>query len=267
MSRIRCLAWITFKEGIRHRSLYGIFIFALLICLADFIISDLFMLDVVKVSIDIALSAVSISGLLLIFFLGIPLLARDLDKRTIYMVICRPISRGEYILGKFFGFCLLLFVSTTLLSVFACATIKVMTLIYKSYTPMHFSWLKIAVGLFSIFVSLCVMQAVVLFFASFASGFFITSIFSLVTYFIGQNIGSVKRILATVQDVSPVIKTILKVASWIFPRLSAFDLKTMAAHGLPLKISFLIWNYVYGISYTAILLILAILIFRKRQLP
>jgi len=267
MGKIIYLAWITFKEGIRYRALYGILFFAFLMCLADFTISDLFMLDVVKVSIDIALSVVSISGLLLIFFLEIPLLTRDLDKRTIYIVLCRPISRGEYILGKFLGFCSLLFVSLAILSVFSVITIKVMTLIYKSYIPYHFSWLKIAITLFSIFFSLCIMQAVVLFFASFTSGSFTTSIFSLVTYFIGQNIEIVKRTVIQAKEVSPIIKIIIKVTSWIFPKLSAFDLKTIAAHGLSLKMNFLIWNYIYGISYITILLILAIFIFKRRQLP
>lgn len=101
------LAVITFKEGIRNRAMHGIFLLASLLFVANFLICGMIMQEVGKVAVDIALSAVSFSGLLLVLFVGINLLAKDLDRRTIYMVLARPIS-GSIISGANFLVMLLL---------------------------------------------------------------------------------------------------------------------------------------------------------------
>ena len=98
---------ITFKEGIRNRAVYGISLLALLLFGANFLVAGMMPRDVGKVAVDFALSTISLSGILLVLFIGINLLAKDIDRRTIYMVLARPISRSQYIIGKFFGMCLL----------------------------------------------------------------------------------------------------------------------------------------------------------------
>ena len=92
MIAIWSVALITFKEGIKNRVLFGIFIIALLLFAATTVVTTLFMRDIVKVAVDLSLSTVSFSGLLTLLFVGVNLFGKDLDKRTIYMVISRPIS-------------------------------------------------------------------------------------------------------------------------------------------------------------------------------
>src|SRR3990172_3090754 len=123
MTAIWAIAVITFKEGIRNRAIYGISIFALLLLGANLLISSMIMQEVGKVAVDMALSTVSFAGLLLVLFVGINLMAKDLDKRTIYMVLARPISRAQYIFGKFLGMCLLIVVTVAFLSVLALLSI------------------------------------------------------------------------------------------------------------------------------------------------
>src|SRR6266571_3348474 len=113
------IAAITFKEGIRNRAIYGISIIALLMLVVNFLISQMIMREVGKVAVDIALSTVSFSGLLLVFFVGINLMAKDLDRKTIYMVLARPISRTQYMDGKFLGMVGLIVVSNVILGAFA----------------------------------------------------------------------------------------------------------------------------------------------------
>ncbi len=108
MSPLWPIALITFKEGTRNRAFYGISLIAFLMMGAAFFISGMVMRDVGKVAVDMALSTVSFAGLLLVLFVGIDLMAKDLDKRTIYMVLARPISRQQYIVGKFLGISLLI---------------------------------------------------------------------------------------------------------------------------------------------------------------
>ena len=115
------IAMITFKEGIRNRAIYGISLFALLLLVANLLVSGMMFQSAGKAAVDIALSAVSFSGLLLVLFVGINLIAKDLDRRTIYMVLARPISRAQYIIGKFFGMVLLIAFAMVVLSVLAMA--------------------------------------------------------------------------------------------------------------------------------------------------
>ena len=117
MIAIWSVASITFKEGIKNRVLFGIFIIALLLFAATTVVTTLFMRDIVKVAVDLSLSTVSFAGLLTLLFVGVNLFAKDLDKRTIYMVISRPISRSEYLIGKFLGIVMLALVVVVFLGI------------------------------------------------------------------------------------------------------------------------------------------------------
>ena len=87
-------------------------------------------------------------------------------------------------------------------------------------------------------------------------------------YFIGQNIERVINIVvrAKMFDHNPFLLHLMKKVAWVFPNLAAFDLKTTAAYGLPINAAYLSWTGVYGLSYIAICLLLAILVFRRREL-
>ena len=103
IKRIWYLAALTFREGIRDRAVFGVMGIALLMFLATIAMTSMFGYDVGKVAVDLNLSVVAFTGLLLCFFVNINLLAKDIDKRTIYCVLSKPISRPEYILGKYAG--------------------------------------------------------------------------------------------------------------------------------------------------------------------
>ena len=111
MNRIWALAILTFKEGIRDRALHGITIIGLMMLLATLVITDIFGYEIGKVMVDLNLSTIAFAGLLLTFFVNINLMAKDIDKRTIHCVLSKPISRNEYILGKYFGLIFLVFVA------------------------------------------------------------------------------------------------------------------------------------------------------------
>ena len=113
MNAIWGLAYITFKEGIKNRAIFGIFIMVVLMLAAVVTLTNLFMRDIVKVAADLSLATISFSGLLMTLFIGTNLLAKDIDKRTIYMVISRPVSRAQYLIGKFLGLFLLVTAADT----------------------------------------------------------------------------------------------------------------------------------------------------------
>lgn len=270
MTAIWPLAVITFREGIRNRALYGIALFALVSFAANQIICAMIPRDVGKVAVDIALSTVSLCGLLIVFFVGINLLAKDFDRKTIYMVLARPISRGQYVWGKFIGMALLLLTSTGLLGICAFLSIYVSRIVYPNYFQRYSPFL-ILLALLFIGLSLLLLTAVSFFFASFTSTSFITLIMTVVCYLIGQVSGDVKELLSIKEKVgitvSPLIAKIASVAYYLFPNLSLLDLKLEAAHGLVPSLSGVGWSLLYGIAYTVVALTLAATLFQRREFP
>lgn len=264
------IAAITLKEGIRNRAFYGISILALLLLGANLLISGMIMREVGKVAVDMALSTVSLSGLLLVLFVGINLMAKDLDRRTIYMVLSRPVSRSQYIFGKFFGMALLIMIAMLFLSAFAVLSIFMVKMSYPTFFP-RFSWPLIALAITFTTLMLILLSAMSFLFASFASTSFITLILTIVSYIIGHSMADVKALVEMPGEVgisvSPLTVKLVQIAYYIFPNLSIFDIKTQAAHGLNVPISYIFWAVSYFVIYTAISLTLASLIFRKREFP
>ena len=265
------IALITFKEGIRNRALYGITLFALLLFGATALVATMIPREVGKVTIDMALSTISFSGLLIVLFVGINLMAKDLDKRTIYMVLSRPISRSQYIVGKYAGMLLIIAATMGILSLLALGSIAVLKIMIADYF-VRFSWSLILLSVMLIILMLMLLSAISFLFSSFTSSSFITLVLTIITYIIGQSLNGVKALVESpVQEigfvVSPMTVKLVKIAYYIFPNLSLFDIKLQAAHALAVSASFVVWTIVYGIVYITISITLAALIFRKKEFP
>lgn len=264
------VAAVTFLEGIRNRAIYGITIFALLLLIASNLIAGMIMQEVGKVMVDMALSTVALSGLLLVLFVGINLMAKDLDRRTIYMVLSRPISRPQYLFGKFLGMVLLIIATIVIVSLFAVAAIQLTKMTYPDYFA-HFSWVSIFLAIALTTLSLILLTALSFLFASFVSTSFLTLVLTILSYLIGHGINDVKALVEAPQQVgiqvAPFTVKLVQGAYYLFPNLSLFDIKTQAAHGLTVPLATIGWTVTYGLGYTAIAMLLATLIFSKREFP
>lgn len=269
MTAVWSVALITFKEGIKNRVIFGIFIIALLLFAATTVVITLFMRDIVKVAVDLSLSTVSFGGLLTLLFIGVNLFGKDLDKRTIYMVISRLVSRSEYLIGKFLGIVMLAFAVVAFLGILSIVPVILSKRFYY-YPEARFDWGIYFIAALYIFIKLAVVSSVITLFASFTSNSFIALVLSLVTYIIGQSTEGVKLLLASKVEkanVSPILSYTAEIAYYIFPNLSAFDLKAQAAHGLSISQSYILWTALYALFYIAIALSIGVLAFRKREFP
>lgn len=264
------VAVITYKEGIRNRAIYGIAILALTLVAVNILVSGMIPQDVGKVSVDFGLASISFSGLLLVLFVGINLMAKDLDRRTIYMVLARPISRGQYILGKFLGLCLLLVSAVGCLSLFSLASIFLLKQLHPDYF-VRFSPGSIALAIVFILLMLILLAAVSILFASFTTTSFVTFILTILTYIVGHGIGAVRELMCSADvigiEISPMTKKIVDLAYYIFPNLSLFDIKTQAAHALSIPMAHVAWVFLYFAIYTSLSVFLAALIFARREFP
>ena len=268
MDKIGLIAWITFKDSVRNKVLHGIFSLAFLLFAANIIITGMFSWELGKVAVDVGLSAVSISGLMIIFFFSINMISNDLERKTIYVILAKPISKAQYILGKFVGMSLIVLLSSVILGICSAASVKLATMNVAAFIPAFFSWKTFFLGLCFLTLSLWLLMAIAFLSISFTTHSFTAVLISMLSYFIGQNIENVSNIITRGKIFSDNITLfkITKFVSWIFPNLAVFDLKTTAAYGLPVDPAYLSWVAVYGISYIGICLMFTILIFQRREL-
>jgi len=260
---------ITFKDGIRSRMLFGISMLALLLFAANVVITNLFSLDVGKVMIDMAFAALSIAGLSIIFFLGIGMLSHDIHDKTVYMIVSRPVTRAQYVIGKFGGMALLLLAVMAILGVLAFLSFGIgCTFLQGSGIPRNFSWMTLSITLGFRFLCLLVVLSIAFFFTVISSSMYLAMLFSFCVYFIGNSIETIVQVLAKGQfiEVSPYYLTLMKGISWLFPNLSAFDLKANLAYGLPYDTSYMAWTGLYGCAYIFLMILLTLMVFKKKDI-
>ena len=219
MGQIWLLAKITFKEGVRNRILLGILLVAVLFSAFNIIFTQMFSFDLSKVSVDLGLSMVSVSGLAVIFFMGINLLARDFEKRTIYMVISRPIARWQYVLGKFMGLTMMVGVSILILGFFSAASVKAAMVMSPDYIPKNYSCKTFVISIGFSYINLMMITALAQFFTSLTTSSYIALLVTASTYFIGQNVELVRKTCLVMEGVGPAYRYLIAVVTWLFPNL------------------------------------------------
>ncbi len=269
MNNLWAIARITFLEGLRSRVFFGLLVIALLLFSSTYTLSYLFPRDVIKVAVDLSLGTTSFIGVILTLFLGTQLISKDLEKRTIQMVLARAVSRSEYVVGKFWGISLIIVSSMLLLGGFSSlAVFSVDYLTSDVYGVVH--WPVFLFSLFMITFMLILLVSVIFLFSSFASSSFLALGLTLVVYLIGQSIEELKGFLEAGGDeivVSPIFLKVVRVAYYIFPNLTAFDFKTQAAHGLAVPPSAVTWSLLYGVFYIGVMITAAAWLFRRREFP
>lgn len=270
MNALWSVSLISFKEGLRHRILYGTVIFALFVTAFAVLISGLYMRDISKIILDICLSAVDICGLLIPFFLAINLLSGDIEKRTIYSLLARPISRTHYIIGKFVGLSLLTALLMGIVTMATLAAVLAATYIYPAH---FFSTVSISTiltcALFSL-LGIIVLNSTVMLWCSITTSSFLAFMLTVATYLIGQSIEDLVRFMSVPiegVDISPFVQKTVMTALYIFPNLARFDLKAQAVYGVGPNLTELATLTMYAGSYSIAALILAIIVFRRRDLP
>ncbi len=263
------IASITFKEGLRHRILYGVLIAALLSIIASILLSGLFMRDMQKVILDIGLSATSIGGLLIPFFLGINLLAGDIENKTIFTILAKPVSRQQYIVGKFLGLAVLTGLVMLILTLASLLSVYSAMLVYPERFFVSFSISAVLTSSVMSYLGILVLNSTVMLWCSITTSSFLATLLTLSTYIIGQSAENLVRFINMRGEevhISPLVQSVVNGVLYIFPNLSAFDLKQLAAHGLNITVPEGLYLVCYAVSYSTVILILTIFLFNKRDL-
>jgi ABC-type transport system involved in multi-copper enzyme maturation permease subunit len=266
---IGLVAGITIKEGLRSRAMQGILVIALMLCLVYITIIPMFAFDTGKVAVDLGFAFVTLAGLAIVIFLGIALVTGDIHQRTVCMILSRPVSRADYVIGKYCGLAitvLLAVLMITLLTVFS--SWLGIRLIEEMTLPRNFSWGILGVGILFQYLSLLMLMAVAFFFACLTTSEYLSMLFTICVYIIGNSLETIIEVIQAGQFVrlGPGYLGMLKVVAWIFPNFSAFDLKVYLAYGLPMPWNQVWWTAGYGIVYICLLAMATLWVFQRREI-
>ena len=253
MNRITVIALNTFRETLRDKILYNLVFFGLLLIGSSILLSALTMGEQAKIIQDIGLASINLFGVLIAIFVGIGLVSKEIEKRTIYSIIAKPIPRYQFLLGKYAGLSLTLFVNVTIMVAGFFLTL------FLGGVGLDPALLK-AVGL--IFVELLVITAVAVMFSTFTTPT-LSATFTLAIYVIGHLTDTLRVLGGKLK--SDLTKVVLDGLYYTLPNLESFNVKGQAVHGLPIEPIYLVSAVAYGVTYSAVILILACVIFQRRD--
>ena len=254
VGRIWPIAMNTLREAIRHRLLYTLLFFAVTMIGFSVLIASLSYVEGERIIQDIGLASIRLFSVGIAIFVGIGLIHGEVDRRTIYTILSKPVTRSEFLLGKFIGLLLTVWLQLCLMAL-AFAVVSLL-----AGAPLDLGY---AAALFLVGVELMVVVAVATLFSSFStpmlSAFFTLGIYALGhlsrnLYFLGQE--------SEVENVRRAATLIYR----LLPDLETFNLSIQAVHALPIPAAEVGWAVLYGLAYTTALLALAAYIFNRRDL-
>lgn len=267
MRVIRDIALHVFKESVRDRVPYTLVFFAVLLIATSYLLGQLTAGQEVKIIKDLGLAATSIIGLFIAIFIGIGLVSREVERRSIYNLLSKPVSRRQVVVGKYFGLLLTLFVNIGVMTVALYGVLG-----YFSYvsdpiakagwdTPALDPALLTATGL--IFVELAVVTAIALLFSTFSSPL-LSAALTFGLFVVGHFNADLKnfdQILASKPAAS-----LARALYYLLPNLTLFDVKAEVVHGYHVSGTAVAWAMGYAVAYIAILVATAVFIFERRDL-
>lgn len=264
---LQAIAWVTFLEGIRNKAVYGITLLAGLMMALTVALSAMIMRDVGKVATDFALSSATFAALLVVLFVGVTIMSRDMERKTIYLALSRAVPRSRYLLGRYLGLALLQSALMLLLLVASSATLLLVKQLYPSFFGSVSLWLVCLAHLF-ILLQMLLLTALSMLFSLVASSSFVTFLLTTLTWLIGSSTQEVKQLIesAGTDNISPAVKLLVQLAYYLFPNLSLFDLKATAAHGLAINTASLGFTLLYGLGYNIAVLSVTVVLFKRREL-
>jgi ABC-type transport system involved in multi-copper enzyme maturation permease subunit len=264
---IALIAWHVFKDGARSRTLVSLIGFAFVLFGISLLLGQLTAGQDLKIIKDIGLSAIELSGVLMSVLLGVGLVAKEIERRSIYPLLARPIRRAEFIVGKYIGLVATLAVNVAVMTI---ALYLVLGYIYATSSPFQrLAWEApaldphIMTASLLIVAELAVLTAVSLFFSTFSSSVLWSTFFSLGVYVAGSMSAQLRELAAAVG--SRAAGVFGQAVGVVLPAFSAFDVKGQIVHGLPVPAAFVLMTIGYAAVYAAAVLVAAAVVFSRRN--
>jgi len=246
----------TFRESVRDKVLYNLVFFVLLLTGAAIFLGDLTSAQEFKIIVDLGLSATLLFGAFIAVFVGVGLVYKEIERRTIYAIFAKPVGRGEFLLGKYLGLCLTLLVN---LSVMGAGVTLALLYVRRPVDPSAFT---VWPALLLIYAELTIITAVALLFSSFSSPA-LSALLSFLVFIIGHFSADLKAFAAALG--TPAAQWLFGALYYLLPNLSNYSFITPAAHGHAPEPAMLAAALLYALLYDAVLLAASTLVFSRRN--
>jgi ABC-type transport system involved in multi-copper enzyme maturation permease subunit len=257
MTKILAIAAVAIREAIRQRLAVNLLVFAVALVIASLTISALTFGEQYRIIVDLGLSSMEIFGTLIATFLGAGLIAHDVERRSVYPVIAKPVSRTQYVVGRYLG----LLATTTL-------NLLVMALVFTAVLGIYLGGLgflgdsPFLLVLLSMVVQFAMVAAVATLFSAFTTTT-LAAIFTLSLVVAGHLASDLVRYWSTKGTWAGRVGTALYA---VVPNLEALNLKEAMVYKDAVAGSFAITGLGYGLAYAAAVLAFAAAIFSRRDL-
>jgi Cu-processing system permease protein len=268
LRRVGLVAWHVFKESVRDRMLYAIGAFALLLVAAAILIAQITAGQDVKIIKDLGLAVIELAGVLMAIVIGVGLVAREIERRSIFALLTKPLPRHEFIVGKYLGLLLTLMVNvvgmTAALYLMLAYADTQMTPAYRLVLDAPVVDPRLLLVVVMVGAELSLLTAVALFFSTFSSSGLLSIVFTVGLYLTGLLSGDLRQ-FGDIVDVSPIVASVVQAVGWIVPAFSAFDIKAQVVHGVPLPPGFVGGTLLYAAVYISAILVAAVAMFSRRE--
>lgn len=267
MRTIPVVAAAVFKESVRDRVPLSVVAFAVLLIGVSYLIGQLTAGQDLKIIKDLGLAALSIFGLTITVFIGISLVSKEVERRSIYALLSKPVTREEFLIGKYLGL-----VTTLAVNLGAMTLALYVVLFYLDQTAsdaVRASWAapatdtRLLTAVVLIFAELTLVTALALFFSTFSSPLLAAAL--TLGLWVAGHFSADLRSFATVVD-APVVVYLARALYYVLPNLAPFNVKAEVVHGVPVASSHVVLTLTYAAVYTTVLLASAVAIFRRRDL-
>jgi ABC-type transport system involved in multi-copper enzyme maturation permease subunit len=254
LPRILTIALNAFREAVRDRVLYNLILFVLLLTASSVFLGELTAGQEARVIVDLGLSASLVFGTFISIFVGVSLVWKEIEKKTVYSVFSKPVGRAEFIVGKYLGLCLTLFVNVAVMGI-GISLAEAYVGGTKYILPV---WGAIAL----IFLELTITTAVAIVFSSFSS----PALSALLTFFvflIGHFSSSLRDLAENLGSRSAIV--FFNAVYYLLPNLAHFSFIANTANGQVTPLSLIGSCALYALVIDAVLLAVAVLIFSRRN--
>jgi len=262
MKNVLTVAANTFREAVRDRVLYNLVFFALLMMAAAILVGQISIGIEKSVIISLGLTAISVIGLFIAVFIGVGLVSKEMDKRTLYALLAKPLERWEFLLGKYFGLLMTLTVNTAAMALGLYAALLTVA------QPLEKADGYVLVAVYLILLKLALIVALALLFSCFTTPF-LAILFTAGIYVAGVFAGDLRVVKSVAMDAATMDSgtlKLLRVISYVLPNFENFNVMGAVAHGRSVPASLVGSSTLYAAVYGATVLILAAMVFSKRNL-
>ena len=260
--RILAIAGNTFRETVRDKILYNLILFALIMIFSALALGQLTMGNDNKVIVDLGLGSISIFGTMIAIFIGIGLVYKEIEKRTVYAILAKPVRRSELIVGKYFGLLFTLLVNLLIMTV----GLELALLYTGGADP--WSYLRILPAVFMIFLSLALTTALALLFSSFSTPA-LAALFTLFLWIIGHFGNDLKNFGELTK--SAAVEWLCRILYYVIPNFANFTILdgryVLQAEGYSQTVPpwVVAGGFFYCLVYVTLVLSLGVIIFRRRD--